>query len=241
MRKKRTRADSIRSRLKRVTTKPPKVVVNRSKTGPPPEKSLAAGVLLSPLALGLGAPAFGAEGYFSLAKNAHLGVAALHGSASLKSQLSNAASTSDSSSEGTSVDCTKADISATQLLVNLRYFFGQTFYIAPGLGWRRFNSSIAFEDTSANANYVDINAVSDSVVASFAIGNIWRLGNGLYLGGEWAAYQYPVSASYTTTTSTHGTIVQVQDQMTTIGSNFAQDLARAGTSVLLTFVIGMAI
>ena len=81
-----------------------------------------------------------------------------------------------------------------------RYFLGNSFYIAGGLGHRtlKVESMDLFAYPSRRYNFSN-----RATTLEFSLGNIWTLDNGLTIGGEWVSISSPVAG----TTQASGSIM----------------------------------
>jgi hypothetical protein len=129
---------------------------------------------------------------------------------------------------------TKANGSAFQIMANGRYFFGNSFSVLAGLGYR--NGTVSF-DVSAKQSQVSVasKATAQSVILFSAIGNHWAFDNGFTLGCDWIAASLPLSQSGSHTLTTTGLTASEQTTLKNIMSDLATDLGGI-TSLTLALV-----
>jgi len=179
----------------------------------------------------VGAAGIGVGLDYKISKQLELDLSAAYASADLKKSLGNT---------DAGYDVPKAAVSSTHVIANVRYFFGQTFYVAPGLGWRRFAADFAVASTSDPTDNASGSVQADSITAGLAIGNLWRFKNGFYIGGEWLAVQAPISSSSSSTTTTSGTAVQAQNELTKLDDDLSKKIGQATSVILANLLIGVS-
>ncbi|MCX6110241.1 MAG: hypothetical protein NTZ90_11645 [Proteobacteria bacterium] len=179
--------------------------------------------------MGISAPAFGGDLSYRLTKQLVLNSSLTYASNSnLKT----------SSSPDSTFEVTKLAVSGLLGLINIRYYTGRSFYAAAGLGWRQYSGTLQGDQVSDPSNSLTITMTSQSVVAGLALGNLWTFNHGLYLGGEWLAAQFPLTSSYSSTTTTTGTLGSGQDIFEQIAQDTAAAVAKTTSVTFLTLKVG---
>ncbi len=129
----------------------------------------------------------------------------------------------------------KFDVNTQLTQLRLKYFVGNSFYCAAGLGARQIEFDLAAQ---SGASRIQENLKANTTVFSLAIGNIWTMDSGLYIGGEWLALQMPMSSSVSTSIDTQGTSNADITSLQADANDAADSLAKATTAGIATFQIG---
>ncbi len=156
--------------------------------GPRNSKKISAGVLYTPLSDFV--LQYGVGGTFMLNQDMQLGFNVLTGSDSLPELP-----------EEDLVEVTQADLSGMAVYGHMRYFFGDTFYVLGGLGYRSATFDYKIEDKTSN-DYLKGDLEISSVIAPIAIGNQWNWDGGLIVGVDWLTYMLALSGSSEGSTET---------------------------------------
>ncbi len=130
---------------------------------------------------------YGAGIFYHLGKDWKLGIVYLGGSYNATSLISSAINDSD-------VTLHSATLNSQSIFGYIRYFIGNSFSIASGVGSRTIlvKTDLTINTISTNWTW---EASMKSIVIPFAIGNFWTWQNGLTVGCDWIAIQVPVSSS----------------------------------------------
>ncbi len=85
------------------------------------------------------------------------------------------------------------DIHVMQTQVRWKYFLGQSFYFAGGLGHRDAKFKLQANGTSGQDLMADFKVFSTQL--NIAVGNTWMFDSGLFLGCEWLALSLPIGGT----------------------------------------------
>lgn len=171
---------------------------------------------------------FGAGGTYTLDAKIQLGFDFLMGSESLVGKVE----------EQEDVTLSKADLSGMAFYAYGRYFFGESFNVKGGLGYRSADISYQIDD-KINAGYLAGDVAVSSIIVPVAIGNHWIWDSGLSVGVDWLTYMIALTGSASASTETNldiesDKIEELNDDMLAIGD----DLAHASTFTLALVSIG---
>ncbi len=130
------------------------------------------------------------------------------------------------------------DLKGSLAQFRLKYFVGNSFYVAGAFGSRR----IEFDLQASNilGDMVRTELESDAVFAGIAIGNTWTFGSGFFIGGEWVAVSVPLASEFsseTTETSASSTPTDLTD-LQAEAEDSAKDLGEVTTLGLATLYLG---
>lgn len=119
--------------------------------------------------------------------------------------------------EGATV--TAADGSAMMFSVNGRYFFGNSFSVFGGLGYRTATINMGVK-TNTTLISVDSTVTATNIIMFLGLGNHWIFENGLTIGCDWAAMSIPITSSSSYTQTTTG-----------LSSNEAEDIEKSSADL----------
>ncbi len=188
------------------------------------EKKSGIGLTSTTLFLGTGHAGGGIEGSSNLSNRYQINLSLVQGG--FRETVDSSTSTVNGS----------IALKGTIVAGNFRHFTGNSFYYSGGLGLRKLDSEIVIKDDTANS--ITGTTSSNSIIAQFAIGNLWTLDSGVYLGGEWFSYQRVLASSFRSTTKTTGIMTTAQKELQQSGEDLAKSLGNSSTASLLTFIIG---
>ena len=200
-----------------------------SSSGARASQTAAAALKASALAIG-GIPGTGIAGHYFLTGDFQIVGGYISGSIDIADQISD---------EGTTyVD--KAEITGTLTTVEARYFLGNSFFVAAGLGQRVISSSSRIESSTTDL-YIELDTESTSTVISAALGNIWSWDSGFFFGFEWIGFTVPIGAEFSTkTTSNIPAGDSTFDTISEDTEDLAKNLGESPAPGLLTLNIGFA-
>ncbi|MBF0441469.1 MAG: hypothetical protein HQK54_06160, partial [Oligoflexales bacterium] len=135
----------------------------------------------------------------------------------------------------------KQTTTGVMALVKTRWFFTKSCYGAAGLGMRRIQSDLRFDDELLTDNRYEIRAVmsSTSPVAELAVGNIWMLDKNMYMGGEWISYEKNFGGTPKLTVDSADNVqTPTYKKIMEMGADEARQLNRMET-VSMKFVFGV--
>ena len=128
-----------------------------------------------------------------------------------------------------------AKLTGTAFLVTGRYFFGNSFNLTSGLGYRTasINYTISVASSLSNIN-IDGKLEIQSIVVPLFIGNRWSWKSGFSLGCDWIGIMVPVTGS--SKGSVSGTLSSsdassINDEFVALGNSLAK---QASATLLLT-------
>ena len=95
------------------------------------------------------------------------------------------------------------ETTATMIIASggLHYFLGNSFAMGAGVGYRKIDIFMGFQDTNDETLFQEFDATSNSVFAYFDIANMWIFNSGFYIKPTWLGYQASISNSGESTTS----------------------------------------
>jgi hypothetical protein len=119
---------------------------------------------------------------------------------------------------------TKALVVSQELDAQYRRFFGNSFNLIGGLGYRQIDIDVEAYDVVGKGSYT---TRTDSFVAITSIGNLWTWDNGFSLGARWIGVSVPLSSSSESSYNEDGLLVnkeEVEDLNDKIGKTVAVQL-----------------
>jgi len=126
----------------------------------------------------------------------------------------------------------EANAQGSVLSINARYFFGNSFNVTSGLGYRSANIDMKFTGKSLLAE-IDANVKISGLVLPFFLGNHWTWSNGFTMGVDWIGAWIPLSPK--TVTSVSGS---APDSLLEESRDIAHDaFAKAANSTTLTLAL----
>lgn len=137
-----------------------------------------------------------------------------------------------------SVTISKFDVNATQSQLRLKYFVGNSFYLAGGLGMRTIEFDLAASDNTGTR--LSGNLKSNATIADLAIGNTWTFDSGFFFGAEWLAFAIPMGAGFSTDFSMTGPYNADISSVESDARKTAKDLGEITTGGLLMLHLGFA-
>lgn len=131
-----------------------------------------------------GITGFGLEGAYLFNPDQQMVIKGLYASNDLASRIEDTPSAS----------IKKLDVNGLLLTGAYRQFFGDSFNMTLGLGYRKIEVEGLIALSTAG-DELSFEATSSSVTVQLAIGNIWRWDN-FYLGADWIGFGQPLTSSY---------------------------------------------
>jgi hypothetical protein len=95
--------------------------------------------------------------------------------------------------ERSTIDLSQADGSARLLLLQGRYFFGNSFFVGAGVGLRTIRLDLRIDDR-LSGEYLGGDFQTNSPVLHFSLGNRWTWPEGFVMGADWLAVSVPVNS-----------------------------------------------
>ena len=129
----------------------------------------------------------------------------------------------------------KFDVNFQLNQIRAKYFLGNSFYLAGGLGMRQIEFDLS---AISGSTRIQENLKANTNVFSLAIGNTWCFDNGLFIGGEWMALSKALSSSVATHIRSEGVPTSDLISLQADALDTANTLAKATTIGLATFHIG---
>ncbi|RYZ82730.1 MAG: hypothetical protein EOP04_21470 [Proteobacteria bacterium] len=127
------------------------------------------------------------------------------------------------------------DLDANLTEIRAKYFVGNSFYVAGGLAQRTLQIDIDARDQDSA---ITGNLKSASTCFTLAIGNIWNLDNGMYIGGEWLALAVPMSSSSSNHFNAQGITDSDTESLKRDTKKAMNDIGKTTTAGVATFQIG---
>lgn len=127
------------------------------------------------------------------------------------------------------------DVDASIYQVRAKYFVGNSFYFAGGLGQRQVDFDLA---ATSSAETLKVKTESSSTILSLSLGNIWTFDSGFYLGGEWLAVAVPISSSSKSDATHNGLRSSESMELQRDSKEVADDLSKATTAGLAMLMVG---
>ena len=169
---------------------------------------------------------YGATGFHSLSPKLQLSFNFLTGTEDLAKKIG----------ETDSIAILKADASGMAIYGAARYFFGNSFNAAGGLGYRTAEIKYLFDD-KLSAAYLEGSLSASSVVLQLSIGNHWQWSNGFFIGCDWLAAMVPLSSSAKSEANGNLGTAAVQE-LNDFATEAAEGLAKATSLHLLVTQVG---
>lgn len=179
-------------------------------------------------------PGVGAEVPFNFGGNLQIVGSYMTGSLNLKPAFESSMTAADKAS----VAVKEFELSGNIAAVQARYFIGNSFYIAGGLGQRQMDVTFHLATSADETNYAKTNVGVASTVGIIDIGNQWNFDSGVYLGFDWLGYVSPFSSKATTSTETGGAVTLVMADLQTEAEDLGESLGEASTTQLLMLTLG---
>lgn len=172
--------------------------------------------------------AYGAGGTYNLSPRFQLGLQYLGGSKDMLSSFE----------EVNGVRTTKAMATGMAVSAFGRYFFGNSFSMFGGLGYRTANIDFAAESISSGES-IAVKLDVTSIIIPIGLGNHWAWNNGFTVGVDWAIMMVPVSGTSTAST-TGSTVIAGLDDLNNDVAELGKTLANASTLTLCLLQLGFA-
>jgi len=139
----------------------------------------------------------------------------------------------------TTVRLTKAIAEGRLVLLQARYFFGNSFHLGGGLGQRQIKAILAAEST-VTSDKVAIEVEVNSWVAQLAFGNTWYWNNGFFVGADWIGYVVPLSSSRSVSSSATGAVSASLQDIHDSGEDLGDALGKTSSAMTLVLNVGYA-
>jgi len=132
-----------------------------------------------------------------------------------------------------------ATATANIFLAQSRYFVGNSFFFAGGLGARSFDIDMNITSLDASET-LNMQTSGTALVGHFGLGNVWNIG-GFFIGADWIGYSQPLaSLSAEASVSVSGTEVEQEelDNLATLVRELSDGVNNIGSLQLLLLNIG---
>ena len=172
-----------------------------------------------------GIPGGGIEGMYRKDSKIEYGFEAYSGSLSLIDRISTVST----------VNLEAADLKAKYFGGSARYFFGETFAITGGLGYRQIDSLIR---VTSKTSAIQTTSNGEAFYARVGIGNYWSWSSGFSLGCEWIGAQVPLSSKYSSANQSTGVSSSSMEDVRSTGEELGETLAKSTILQTLNLKIG---
>ncbi len=172
----------------------------------------------------------GLSGAYTLSPRLTLGLSYLTGSVTMNDEEL------DSSSRDARTT-SRLEVDASLLLLQARFFVGNSFYVTALAGQRQLEARINVDTIYGDGVSDKINV--NSAVVGASIGNEWTFANGLTLGADWIGLTVPVASSVSSSTGSYGTVSERQKELAADGEDAAESLGKTTTALGLVSSIGL--
>jgi len=129
----------------------------------------------------------------------------------------------------------EANAQGSVLSVNARYFFGNSFNVISGLGYRSANIDMKFTGKLLLAE-IDANVKVSGLVLPIFLGNHWTWSNGFTLGVDWLGAWIPLSPSTETSVSGNAPESLLEEARDTSHDEFAKAANKTTFTLALTSI-----
>ena len=147
----------------------------------------------------------------------------------------------DDFTSGSNIEGLSLDRSTAQIIVvsgQAKYFFGNSFYVGAGIGYRSLSMDITISETTTG-DFFNFSVDGTAIVTDVTIGNMWSFDNGLYVGFDWIGFILPLTSSYELSTQSEGEFAALQEQLEAISNDTAQEINSTTLIALLVLNVGM--
>lgn len=190
-------------------------------------RKIGGGLLITPLSDFV--LKYGATGFYTLSPKIQLSFNILTGNEDLASKIGE--------TEGASFE--KAEATGLAVFGAARYFFGNSFNAAAGLGLRSIDLQYRISEKKAANVYLEGSMSATSIALYLAIGNHWQWGNGFFVGCDWLAAMVPITSSSKSETSGSLTSATLEE-LNNVAAETASRLSKATSLHLLVTQVGYA-
>lgn len=136
-----------------------------------------------------------------------------------------------------SVVINEAVVKGNLMMLQGRFFFGNSLHASAGLGMRKFGFSIDIQD-STGLGRVKIEGEASGLAAFASIGNTWAWKAGYFVGMDWIGWGQPLTKNYTSSVATEGLANGALAQVQVIAEDQAKQLAATPTPAFLILNAG---
>lgn len=137
-----------------------------------------------------------------------------------------------------SVTTTKADVSSWQFVGGARYYFGPSFNILGGLGYRSGEATLGMQHKIDTDIAIETAVKASGAVAALGIGNHWSWDNGVTFGADWLAVSIPLTKSPTYKVQGKGLSEQEMDEIEELSADLAEKIAGVSALSLCNLQVG---
>ena len=172
----------------------------------------------------------GGDAYWFHPSGWQLGGAAYTASTDLKSSIKE---------DSSAVRLNKAKVDGSLILIQGRYYLGNSFHLTGGIGQRTIRADFDAEST-VTSDRILIDVEVSSWVLQMAIGNTWFWTNGFFIGADWIGYAYPLSSTRKVSSHATGAVSASLKDIQKTGEDLADTLGKTGSGMVLVLNVGFA-